>query len=74
MILLTVFGYCRVSCTDQCEFRQIDAMNELKIPEDQVFIDKQSGKDFDRPAYKTLMEKLQPNDLLYIKSIDSYEP
>ena len=45
-------------------------MEALMIPRNQIFIDKQSGKDFDRPAYKTLMKKLKDGDLLYIKSID----
>ena len=64
------YGYVRVSSTDQNEDRQILAMNGLKIPAEQIFTDKQSGKDFDRPAYKTLINKLQPGDLIYIKSID----
>ena len=67
---MTIFGYCRVSSTDQNEIRQMIAMNELKIPPKQVFIDKQSGVDFERPAYKALIEKLAPGDLVYIKSID----
>ena len=67
---LTVYGYIRVSSTDQNEDRQIIAMKKLKMPLKQLFIDKQSGKDFDRPAYKELAKKLNPGDLLYIKSID----
>ncbi len=67
---MAVYGYVRVSSADQNEDRQILAMSELKIPAQQIFIDKQSGKDFERPAYKSLMQKLRPGDLLYIKSID----
>jgi len=64
------YGYIRVSSTDQNEDRQLDAMNALAIPHSQIFIDKLSGKDFNRPAYQALVKKLKPGDLLYIKSID----
>jgi len=64
------YGYVRVSSIDQKEDRQTLAMNELDISQTHIFIDKQSGKDFDRPAYRTLTKKLRPGDLLYIKSID----
>ena len=67
---MATYGYVRVSSTDQNEDRQMLAMEEVKIPAGQVYIDKQSGKDFDRPAYKMLAKKLRPGDLLYIKSID----
>ena len=67
---MAIYGYVRVSSADQNEDRQIIAMNELKIPSAQIFMDKQSGKDFNRPFYKALMKKLHPGDLLYIKSID----
>ena len=67
---MTVYGYVRVSSADQNEDRQIFAMNELKIPKNQIYTDKISGKDFERPAYKRLMRKLRSGDLLYIKSID----
>jgi len=67
---LKVYGYIRVSSKEQSEDRQILAMNELKIPPSNVFMDKQSGKDFDRPAYKKLIKSLKADDLLYIKSID----
>ena len=60
----------RVSSADQHEDRQMLAMSELKIPEKQIFIDKLSGKDFNRPAYQSLVKKLKSGDLLYIKSID----
>lgn len=67
---MAIYGYVRVSSADQNEDRQMLAMSELQIPVKQIFMDKQSGKDFERPAYKTLMKKLRPGDLLYIKSID----
>ena len=67
---MNTYGYVRVSSTDQNEDRQMIAMNELKIPVKHIFIDKLSGKDFNRPAYQTLTSKLCSGDLLYIKSID----
>jgi len=67
---MKTYGYIRVSSTDQNEDRQLIAMNELNIPQNQILIDKQSGKDFNRPAYKSLVRKLKSGDLLYIKSID----
>jgi DNA invertase Pin-like site-specific DNA recombinase len=67
---MAVYGYVRVSSTDQNEERQILAMRELKIPAENIFIDKQSGKDFNRPFYKSMVQKLQSGDILYIKSID----
>ena len=67
---MTVYGYIRVSTAEQNEDRQTIAMAELKIPAERVYTDKISGRDFDRPAYKALTEKLRSGDLLYIKSID----
>jgi DNA invertase Pin-like site-specific DNA recombinase len=67
---MATYGYVRVSSADQHEDRQMAAMNELGIPADQIFTDKQSGKNFDRPRYRALMNKLRPGDLIYIKSID----
>jgi DNA invertase Pin-like site-specific DNA recombinase len=67
---MTTYGYVRVSTTDQNEDRQLMAMNTLEIPPSQILIDKQSGKDFKRPAYQALIKKLKFGDLLYIKSID----
>jgi len=64
------YGYIRVSTREQNEGRQVVAMQELSIPEENVFLDKQSGKDFRRPQYQRLVKKLKPDDLLYIKSID----
>ena len=66
----TSYGYVRVSTADQNEARQIDAMNEIGIPPNHIYIDKQSGKDFNRKAYKRLLRKVKENDVIYIKSID----
>ena len=65
-----VYGYIRVSSKDQNEERQLIAMQELEIPGKNIYIDKQSGKDFERPQYKRMMRKMKKGDLLYIKSID----
>ena len=65
-----VYGYIRVSTAEQHEDRQLIAMTELKIPINQIYIDKISGKDFERPEYKALTKKLKNGDLLYIESID----
>ena len=65
-----IYGYVRVSSRDQNEDRQIISMREMNIPEKNIYIDKQSGKDFNRPQYKKLMRKVKPDDLIYIKSID----
>ena len=65
-----VYGYVRVSSKDQNEDRQLITMREMQVPEENIFVDKQSGKDFNRPQYKKLMRKVRPNDLIYIKSID----
>ena len=64
------YGYIRVSTREQNEDRQLIALREMSVPEKNIFMDKQSGKDFDRPAYKRLLRKLKKDDLLYIKSID----
>lgn len=68
--MANIYGYIRVSTRDQNEDRQLIALRELKIPEKNIFMDKQSGKDFNRPQYKRLVRKLKKDDLLYIKSID----
>ena len=67
---ISTYGYIRVSTREQNEDRQLIALREMSIPEQNIFIDKQSGKDFERPQYKKLVKKLKPDDLLYIKSID----
>jgi DNA invertase Pin-like site-specific DNA recombinase len=64
------YGYIRVSSQDQNEDRQLVAMKTLSVPTDRLFIDKQSGKDFDRPEYKKMVKALRAGDLLYILSID----
>ena len=65
-----IYGYVRVSSVDQNEDRQLICMSDNKVPEGNVYIDKQSGKDFNRPQYKKLVKKLKAGDLLYILSID----
>ena len=65
-----VYGYVRVSSIDQNEDRQLVVMDENNVPSKNIYIDKQSGKDFERPQYKKLVKKLKPGDLLYILSID----
>lgn len=67
---MNVYGYVRVSSTDQNEDRQMVALREVSVPEKNIFMDKQSGKDFERPNYKKLVRKLKAGDLLYILSID----
>lgn len=67
---MNVYGYMRVSSRDQNEERQVCAMREAGILEENTFIDKQSGKDFDRPRYQAMLEKLKEGDLLYVLSID----
>lgn len=67
---MNTYGYVRVSSTDQNEERQMIALREADMPEKNIFMDKQSGKDFERPNYKKLVRKLKAGDLLYILSID----
>lgn len=67
---MKIYGYVRVSSTDQNEDRQLIALREQGVEEKNIFIDKQSGKDFERPNYKKLVNKLKAGDLLYIISID----
>lgn len=68
--MANIYGYVRVSSKDQNEDRQMAAMHELGITDRQIYMDKQSGKDFNRPQYKKLLKKLRDGDLLYVKSID----
>ena len=65
-----IYGYVRVSSRDQNEDRQLMAFAALRIPEKNIYLDKQSGKDFERPQYRKMVRKLKKDDLLYIKSID----
>lgn len=67
---MATYGYVRVSSLDQNEKRQLDSLLELGILEKNIYIDKQSGKDFERPQYKKLKNKLKKGDLLVIMSID----
>ena len=67
---MQIYGYVRVSSLDQNEDRQLIALQEVHIPPKNIFMDKQSGKDFNRPNYKKMIRKLKAGDLLYIHSID----
>jgi len=67
---MQIYGYARVSTIDQNEDRQLHALQEMGVTSTNIFIDKLSGKDFNRPQYLRLTEKLQAGNLLYIKSID----
>ncbi len=67
---MDIYGYVRVSSADQNEDRQLIALRDKDIPDSNIFVDKQSGKDFLRPRYQEMMQVLKPDDLLYIKSID----
>ncbi|WP_404457766.1 recombinase family protein [Oceanobacillus kapialis] len=67
-----IFGYIRVSSRDQNEARQLEELLKLGIDERDIFIDKESGKDFQRPQYQTLKDRLREGDLLCIKSIDRF--
>ena len=64
------YGYVRVSSLDQNEERQMVEMRNIGIPEENIYKDKQSGKDFNRPMYQKLLRKLKKGDVLYILSID----
>ena len=65
-----IYGYIRVSSRDQNEDRQLIALKEVGVSQKNIYLDKQSGKDFNRPQYKKLLRKLKKDDMLYIKSID----
>lgn len=65
-----LYGYARVSTREQNEDRQLYALQDSGVNWSNIYVDKQSGKDFNRPAYKRLMKKLKPSDTLFIKSID----
>ena len=64
------YGYARVSTREQNELRQLVALHEMGITKKDLFLDKQSGKDFNRPMYKKLVARLREGDLIYVKSID----
>lgn len=65
-----IYGYVRVSSAEQNEVRQLVALKNSGVEKNNIFVDKQSGKDFERPKYKKLVKKLKPGDLLYVQSID----
>lgn len=67
---MSIYGYVRVSSTEQNADRQLAAMQAQAVPSRNIYMDKQSGKDFDRRAYKRMIKRLRPGDLLYILSID----
>ncbi len=67
---MKIFEYTRVSSTDQNEDRQVIALRQMNVPDENIYIDKMSGKDFNRPQYQRLLQQLEKHDLLYIKSID----
>ncbi len=64
------YGYCRVSSVDQNEERQLIAMSKMEIPAENIYVDKQSGRDFNRPQYQKLVKRLNENTVLCIQSID----
>ena len=70
MIPVKEYAYIRVSAADQNEDRQLSAMEAIPVPRHNIFMDKMSGKDFNRPSYQSLLKKLKPGDLIYVKSID----
>lgn len=65
-----IYGYIRVSSRNQNEDRQMVTFQEMSIQAENIFMDKQSGKDFDRPSYKRMVRRMKKDDLLYVKSID----
>ena len=67
---MNIYGYVRVSSTDQNEDRQMIALREAGVPEKNIFMDKLSGKNFERPQYKKMIKKLDDNSVLFVKSID----
>ena len=67
---MTMYGYARVSSKDQNLNRQLDALSAVGVSEESVFVDHLSGRNFDRPGYRSLVERLQPGDVLVVKSID----
>lgn len=68
----TVYGYVRVSSKDQNEDRQVLAMRQFGIPDERIFIEKQSGKDFNRPIYQDLLQRLNPGEISLPKWIQSH--
>lgn len=64
------YGYVRVSSRDQREERQMLAMHGMRIPDSHIYVDKQSGKDFNRPQYQKLLRKIKADDVVFVQSID----
>jgi len=69
---MKTYGYCRVSSADQNEVRQLDLMETLKIPKEQIFIDKQSGKNTTRPGLQKLLEKVEQGDTIIVESVSRF--
>ena len=65
-----IYGYVRVSTREQNEARQMRIMNEIEVPAENIYMDKQSGKDFKRPMYNRMVRRLREDDVIYVKSID----
>lgn len=70
---MATYGYIRVSTREQNEDRQAIALHEVGVPEKNIYMDKQSGKDFNRPQYKKLLRKMKKDDLLCIKSMTVWD-
>ena len=69
----TIYGYVRVSTKEQCEDRQMIALRQFPVHERNIFMDKLSGRDFNRPKYRSLLRRLKRGDVLVVKSIDVYK-
>ena len=67
---INIYGYMRVSTKEQCEKRQFIALRNFAVPEKNIFFDKISGKDFNRPEYRKLLRKVKPGDVIVVESID----
>lgn len=65
-----MYGYVRVSTREQNEDRQMRALHKIEVPRENIYMDKQSGKDFERPMYNRMVKRLQADDVIYVKSID----
>lgn len=65
-----LYGYCRVSTREQNEDRQMIALREMGVPKENIYVDKMSGSNFERPQYQNLLSKLNRNTVLFVKSID----
>ena len=65
-----MYGYVRVSTREQNEDRQMRALYKIEVPRENIYMDKQSGKDFERPMYNRMVKRLQADDVIFVKSID----